>query len=279
MKGTGDVKDETGSDRLPVLVAVAADGSPAAVSAAVGEAVHRGCSLLVMHALDLVAEADGALDRAVHQARVLAGGRAPVASVLHHGSTLEAIIAATERAQVLVLQRRAKVPDRRRLRARLISGSRAPVLWVPERRPVRPATGTVSVGVHDTLTCGPLLDAALEIAASRHARMRILHVRSEADGGLAERELTSTLEATDRGAFDGDVVVSVVTGPSGALLIEATATSDLLVLGRHQPFRPGGSQLGPVGRRVLSGAACPVLLPTPAQSVSSAAWVFAGHLE
>lgn len=279
MDAISDLTNKPRSDSLPVLVAVAGDGSPAAVIEAVREAERRGCSLQVMHALDLLTEADGALDRAVRQARALVDGRVHVASVLHHGSALEAIIEATERAQVLVIQRRARVPDRRRLRIRLISGSRSPVLWVPDGRAARPPTGTVSVGVHDTLTCGPLLDVAFQVAASRGARLRILHVRSEADGGLADRELTATLQAPGRLAYDGDVAVSVMTGPPAAILVEATTTSDLLVLGRHHPFWPGGSQVGPVARRTLADADCPVLLPTPAQSASSAAWVFAGHLE
>ncbi|CAN5211431.1 hypothetical protein BH09ACT12_BH09ACT12_00810 [soil metagenome] len=267
------------SEHRPVVVAVTADGSVAAVDAAVGEAVRRGCPVQVMHAVDLFGAPDHVLDRVVEQARALAGGRVHVTSLLHHGSALDGIIAASEQAQLLVIQRRATVPDHRRLRARLISGSLSPVLWVPDLRHAQAATGTVSVGVHDTLTCGPLIDTAFEVAAAHHARLRILHVRTEADDGLASRELASTLAAPGRRAHDGEVDVVVLTGRPGALLVEATSTSDLLVLGRHHPYRPGGSQLGPVARRVLVGASCPVLLPTPAQSVSSAAWVFASHLD
>lgn len=262
-----------------VIVAVGANGSPAAVREAVTEAESRGCRLQVMHAVDLDGAADDVLDQAVRQAHVLADGRVSVTSTLHHGSVLAGVTAESARAQLLVIERHPTTPDRRRLRSRLISGSQAPVLCVPEDQGERPLTGSVSVGVHDTLTCGPLIDAAFEAATARGARLRILHVRLEADEGLSSRELATTLAASERATFDGEIDVSVVTGRPAALLLEAAASSDLLVLGRHHPYRPGGSQLGSLARRVLSRAACPVLLPTPHQSVASAAWVFATHLD
>ena len=46
-------------------------------------------------------------------------------------------------------------------------------------------------------------------------------------------------------------------------LVEASRTSHLLVLGRHDPAIPIGSHLGPVARAVLRDAACPVLLADP----------------
>lgn len=279
MTATTGLTAENRTDRLTVVVAVGDDGSPAAVREAVAEAERRGCALQVMHAVELSGGTDDVLESAVRRVRGQADGRVIVTSSLHHGSVLQGVTAASAEAQLLVIERHPTMPDRRRLRSRLISGSQAPVLCVPEQREGQRRTGTVSVGVHDTLTCGPLIDAAFEAATSRGARLRILHVRLEADDGLATSELASTLAASVRDSYDGDVAVSVVTGRPVALLLEAAASSDLLVLGRHHPFRPGGSQLGRVVRRVLAGSTCPVLLPTPAQSVSSAAWVFASYLE
>ena len=63
-----------------------------------------------------------------------------------------------------------------------------------------------------------------------------------------------------------------------AALVEAMETSELLVLGRHHPFKPHGSRLGPVARTVVREASCPVLLLTPSASVSPAEWVFEGNL-
>ncbi len=267
------------TDHQPVLVAVAADGSWAAVRHASVEAERRGCALQVMHVVDLHAKADDVLDRAVRAAHELADGRLHVTSARYHGGAVDGLVAATARTQLLVIEGRAPVPGRPLLRAPLISGSRAPVVCVPEGWDATRRTGRVTVGVHDTLTCGPLIDAAMDEAAARGAQLRILHIEPEADDGLAARELATTLADPVRRGFDGELVVSVVTGRPAAVLLAASATSDLLVVGRHHPFRPGGSQLGRVARRVLRDAQCPVLLPTPRQSVSSAVWVFAGHLD
>lgn len=270
------------TDRRPVLVAVAADGSPAALAQGVEEAVRYGCPVQVMHAVDPHVDADGVLDRALRRARELAAGRVHVSSALHHGSAVDGISAASADARLLVIERRKRVPERQRLRGRLISGALSPILCVPEgvsTPAVHATTSTVTVGVHDPLTCGPLIDAALDVAASRGARLRILHVRLTDDDGTAERELTGTLSQPGRHSGCEEATASVVVGRPGLVLIEASTTSDLLVLGRHHAFRPGGSQVGPVARRVLSRSSCPVLLPTPSASVSSAAWVFAGHLE
>ena len=49
-------------------------------------------------------------------------------------------------------------------------------------------------------------------------------------------------------------------------LVEASRTSDLLVIGRHDPAVPLGSHLGPVARAVMREAACPVLLADPVPS-------------
>jgi nucleotide-binding universal stress UspA family protein len=46
-------------------------------------------------------------------------------------------------------------------------------------------------------------------------------------------------------------------------LIRASEHSDLLVVGRHDPFIPLGSHLGSVARTVLQQASCPVLVIEP----------------
>ena len=46
-------------------------------------------------------------------------------------------------------------------------------------------------------------------------------------------------------------------------LVQASGSSDLLVVGRHDSQVPLGSHLGPIARAVLREAECPVLLVDP----------------
>jgi hypothetical protein len=50
------------------------------------------------------------------------------------------------------------------------------------------------------------------------------------------------------------------------VLIDASAGSCLLVLGRRDPMMPFGSHLGPVVRHVLRGSECPVMVVEPTLS-------------
>ena len=43
-------------------------------------------------------------------------------------------------------------------------------------------------------------------------------------------------------------------------LVEASRSSQLVVVGRHDPVMPVGSHVGPVARSLLHASACPVLL-------------------
>lgn len=269
----------TEPDPRPVVVVVAEDGFSAAVRHGLVEAERRGCALHVVHVVDLDAPVDHVLDDAVRQAHAMGGDHVRLTSVQHHGDASEALVTASSQAQLVVVQRRVGRSVRPHPLAGLVSTSLAPVVCVPGGWEPAHRTGTVTVGVLDTLTCGPLLDIALEEAAYRGARLRVIHVEVEADQGPSAEELWATLGSPERRPFAGEVLVSVAAGRPGVVLVAASATSDLLVVGRHHALRPGGSQIGGVARRVLRDASCPVLLPTPSRSVSSAAWVFAGHLD
>jgi nucleotide-binding universal stress UspA family protein len=87
-------------------------------------------------------------------------------------------------------------------------------------------------------------------------------VEDEEWGARAKREIQAVLET-----IDDMVGVSVVVEARHAFasdaLIEAGRTSDLLVVGRHDPVVPLGSHLGPVARAVIRDATCPVLLADP----------------
>ena len=139
--------------------------------------------------------------------------------------------------------------------------------------------GTVSVGVDDTSSCVPLLREALTAARSRGARLRILHVDLPSDDCDSERDIRIALAEAGAGMEDVPVSIEISEGRTPlTALTDAMATSELLVLGRHHPLVRRGSRLGPVARRVVRDASCPVLLLTPGTSTSSSNWVFEGHL-
>lgn len=74
-----------------------------------------------------------------------------------------------------------------------------------------------------------------------------------------EKDVRATLGKALEGRATG-VDVQVLHGWPAENLLEAARTSDLLVLGRHDPRVPFGSHLGPVVRAVIREAPCPVML-------------------
>ena len=62
-----------------------------------------------------------------------------------------------------------------------------------------------------------------------------------------------------------EVVVAqiVVTGDAGDALREATATAELLVIGRHGGREPDARSLGSLTRQLINTARCPILVAPP----------------
>lgn len=288
---------------LPVVVAVAEDGSAAALRFAADEAVVARAHLLVVHVVDLVAPApaivvEGGAGRAgvtiiqaVRRARAAVAGVVGVSDELFHGDVVDGLVDASRRARLLVLERRRAGADRvgpGGVCARVASAAGSGVVCVPSDwdggRSTRPGQ-TVTVGVRDALTCAPLLAEALAVAAVRGDLLRVVHVREPegADDPEDEADLARAVAVALKRATvmpRPQVVVETMHGAPAAALVEASRTSRLVVVGRHRPRRPhGGSSLGPVARATLRGSVCPVLVATPAHSVSSVEWFFSGHLE
>lgn len=276
----------------PVVVAVAPDGSEAALRQAATLAVRENATLHVVHVVDLTAgggirerlfateasqAAESVLSEAVAYARSLVGETVQVSSELAHGDVVERIVAASAAAGVVILQQ----PPRPDLRSRgtevcpqVAARAPVPVLCVPWVWNGARGVGTVTVGIDDPLTCGALVREALAAATSLGARLRLVHAESVDGDEDARRLILDVLADVDGDVCVVEASVDVVQGLAARVLREASRTSELLVVGRHHPHRPGGSSLGPVARSVVRRASCPVLLPTPAHSVSSAEWVF-----
>ena len=285
-------------DPRPVVVAVGHDPMDAALAYAAAEAARAGCGLHLVHALHPVAlgpetvlmdsvdfERTGhlALEGALERARDLVPDTVQVTSELVLGGVVPAIARAGEKARLIVLQRRPLSRVRRVVTRSVSSGvaarSRVSVVSVPAGwSPTSGAVPTVTVGVDVPERSEHLLRVAAQAAVGRGASLYVLHTW-ELPGAYADivisraedEEWTSRAKAEIRATLDligADLVGDRVTiearhgFPSDAL-IEAGRTSDLLVVGRHDPLVPIGSHLGPVARAVLREATCPVLLADP----------------
>lgn len=275
---------------MPVVVAVSADGFDAGIRFGVAEALRGGGPLHLVHVVgpetgretSAAANAAEICFRAVERARELVGHHFAVTSEILVGDLVGGLVELGRPARLVVLQRHgADTPPThpRETSTKVAAHAAVPVVCVPRDWNGR-GTGTVSVGVDDTSTaCVPLLRESLTAARSRGARLRILRVDLPTDDCHSEREIRIALAEADAGMEDVPVSIEISEGSTPlTALTDAMATSELLVLGRHHPLVRRGSRLGPVARRVVRDASCPILLLSPGTSTSSSNWVFEGHL-
>ncbi len=282
----------------PVLVAVGHDPMDSALEYAAVVAVREGCGLHLIHVLHHVAQgpemvlvdivdlelaARGVLGAAEETARDLMPDDLPVTTQLVWGGPVSSIVTASQESRMVVLQRR---PLARVLRVvtRSTSGGVAahahvPVVSVPaEWKPREVGVPVVAVGVDIPERAGHVLHAALHEARGRGATLRIVHtwaypgayddiivsrVEHEEWTERATSDIRDALAALGEESAGVTVEIEARHAHAGDALIRAARTSDLLVIGRHDPLVPIGSHLGPVARAVLREAACPVLLADP----------------
>jgi len=225
--------------------------------------------------------ADEALEAAVKRANDMVEGAVPVTSERCDDGWLVADLAdhAVD-AYVMVLQHR-----RLSRWHRLVTGSTVaslaarcavPVVSVPEDwTPGASAAPVVTVAVQDPEEAISLVRQALEEAATRDARVVVLHawwLYGGYDSVVSDREfraeqerdvrarLAPALEAAAKEHPEIPLTVEVRHAPPVEVLLEASATSQVLVLGRRHHRLPFGSHLGPVTRAVLRDAPGPVLV-------------------
>ncbi|HEU5036615.1 MAG TPA: universal stress protein [Nocardioides sp.] len=279
-----------------VILGVGADDLAPAEAFVVAEAARHGGVVRVVHAILPIQSArvppplqvDGdtlrvvgtkVLDDVVGRLEHALGEDVPVESLLLYGAAAHALVDASETARRVVVQRRPRA--RGHLRTLAIVGNvaghaPAPVVVVPpgwEPDPGREAR--VVVAVDDVLTSPQLLSVALDEAAVRGARLRIVHAwyfselydeiafagpaldlhQDEVRADLT-RELAPTLDKRP----DVTAELVVVHGRPADVLVEETRSAGLIVLGRHRASVPWGSHLGSVVRAVLHEAECPALV-------------------
>jgi nucleotide-binding universal stress UspA family protein len=208
----------------------------------------------------------------------ISGGTVPCSSVCRPGPPVEALVDASTRARVVVLQHR----DLSRL-ARVVVGStvsgvaahaRCPVVSVPEFWATDTPSGRVTVGVHEEGAPEEVLDAAFAAAASRGGVVHVIHawrfdnayeamMSPAAVGAWREHEIHRIAEAVGqlRERYPQVVVEPEVRHQQPAeALVEQSAVSDLVVLGRHGRRRPLPERLGSIARTLVREARCPVMV-------------------
>lgn len=284
-------------DPRPILVGVGPEPVDAALGYAVDLAGRSRQKIHLVHVAHFVplgpetplievrdVEAIGrqVLRSALEHAHDVASAEQEITSELLVGTVVPALVHAAEGAGAVVLEHRPLGRLQRVVTRSVASGVAArtdvPVVSVPSGWQADLTGVWVSVGVDDPARSGVVLRAALEEARSRGAGLRVVHAMDcpgvYRDALLSSSQLAEWQDRATRGLRErlavllqeeGEVRVDVVADWSSAAeaLVHASHDSALVVLGRHDPWLPRGSHLGPVARAVLRDAVCPVLLANP----------------
>ena len=281
----------------PVVVAVGDDNVDAALVFAAGEAKRAGCGIHVLHVVHLFMQGPDpvfievteqermgreSLNAALKRARDLAGPGTEISTDLVLGRVVPTVVEESRDARMVVLEHR-DLSSARRLVTRSVAGgvaahARLPVVSVPAGY-VAPSSGAeqapVTVGVDVPEESELLLRTAGLAARDRGAPLHVLHTwsfpsayddlvmsRTEEEQWLArtESEITAVLDGLADEIGDVPVRIDARHARAGEALVDASRTSQLVVVGRHDPVMPVGSHVGPVARSLLHASACPVLL-------------------
>jgi nucleotide-binding universal stress UspA family protein len=285
---------------VPILLAVGAGDCEAALRFGVTEAlrIHRGLHLVhVLHmppsgpeSFSIAFEAgreigQRALDAASARAEELGAGQVEITTelVLEGHGTVHDLVERSTVAHLVVLQHR-----HRGLVARLGAGSatygvaaraHVPVVsvpegWVPPDEPF----GTVTVGVHEPERAEEVLRTAFELAHENGSGLRVLHTWWLANGyddgvvddtmrrdfaARATEAITATVAPLRQEYPDVEASIDVRHVSTVDGLVEASRTSDLLVIGRRHVSLPWRSHLGSAARGTIRESACPVAVVEP----------------
>lgn len=287
-------------DRIVVGIDRSAS-SAAALRWAAAQARMSGATLELVHAYrapvaytgpqDRIADVDPELHQTMSEAlaALVAGAAADLAGIdvrhrLHPGRASDGLLEAAREADLLVVGTRG-AGGFTGLRLGSTAGAcvraaACPVAVVPPTP--RPGTGRVSVGVDGSATAAQASGWAVGEAQRRGADLEVIgvyHPYDEpgpygarfmqiADPGATERlrEEAEAHVATAVESLPAELRVHalVLAGPPAKVLVERTANTDLLVLGRHGREGHGSPYLGSIVRQVLHHTACPVVVvPRP----------------
>lgn len=294
-------------DWRPIVVAVA-DEHDAALRFAAGEAVREGRPLRLLHVappprgvfspesmlhvLDAVETAgQELLDRQCQRALELVEGRVPVETALCHGPVVDALLGLSADAERIVVQRRSPGRLRRLLTGSTVAGLAArapvPVVVVPEQWAGPRATPPVYVWLGEGVDDGAaVLDRAFLEAENRGAPLSVLHashVPAQTGGSPERRRAREDQRQAARARLVEQVASRRAAHPMvevrvegshlhpAEALVQVSGHSRLLVVGRRGH---GLVRLGPVARRLVRDAHCPLVLVTRVDQPSrrAASW-------
>ncbi|WP_436776450.1 universal stress protein [Yinghuangia sp. YIM S09857] len=276
-------------------VVVGVDGSASATHAvrgAAAEAVRRGVPLQVLHAADpaqYASQSGSAAYAAAHELVDAAARQAldvapwlDVERTVMRATPVGALLDASDDAGVVVIGNRGLGPLSAlalgSVGVSLAARSRCPVLV--EREAADAATEgrrEVVVGVSGA-ACAPAVELALQEAALRGARLRVVHAWSmpmvsrvgafSSDGVVTVASMRAharaRLAAIVRNVRDAEPTVvvreDVVRDSAARALIAASRHAELLVLAARQRPPGPGLHVGTVTRAVLHRAQCSVLV-------------------
>jgi nucleotide-binding universal stress UspA family protein len=230
----------------------------------------------------LLAEGWVRLDEAVERVRSRVGARIPVSAHLLRGGVTSSLVDRSRHAQLVVLERRHLGRWERLAEGSVTSGvaarAHAPVVSVPEGWLPSSSPRPITVAVEDAKRADAEVWTALGLAAATDLPVQILRVAylPEAYQEILRREANEDdllRQARDGLVHDTRLPASVCErvpctfvvrwGRPVEVLVDASAGSSLLVLGRRDPHLPVGSHLGPIVRHVLREAHCPVMVVEP----------------
>ncbi|HTW13855.1 MAG TPA: universal stress protein [Nocardioides sp.] len=260
-----------------IVVAVGPDGSPAAVSFGIDEAVRCGRGLHLVHAVDAAADEQTSRRRDEDAAWLLSAvGRlarqqvadiVPVSAEAVVASPAEAVRRASAGASLVVLGRRARgLRGHHQLRSvteRIPVHVTGPVVSVPDTWPQVRTERLVVVGVDPADVSLEALSEGFRAACSRDARL-VLIVGTWPPSATDRPQPAGRVDEVARAmrAWYDDVPVEVIKSPGSAVgaLVAASYDANLVVMARRSAWRPTGMRVDPDVRPVLRDAVCPVLL-------------------
>ncbi len=289
------------AERNSVVVGVGPHGLSGGTAALVAElALALGLDVALVHAVRPVlgsptasVEAGIVLEQlekagratlaaAVDQIRALVAPHQSVSGHLDHGLPGPCLVDRSRHAGVVVVERHDEPRWARLLGgatvARVAAHAHAPVVVVPSDWDPASAHLPISVGCEESQRAAAELWTAFGLAAATDRPVRVVRVTylPEAYQEILRREvrqqdfLDGTVSELRR---DAAVPLEVSQGVPCELearwghpadeLVDLSTTSSLLVLGRRDPRLPFASHLGPVVRRLLHEASCPVMVVEP----------------
>jgi hypothetical protein len=225
---------------------------------------------------EAVAAASSMTDRSVEVSEEL----------LCDGSVADQLADGADEAAVIVLQHRTlgRAPRTvvRSMVPSIAGRVPVPVAQVPAGwRPGGDGTGVVTIAIQHPVEDEAVLRTGLERAGALAARVVVLHAWWLTTGfdGIDVRpglrlpweahtriELDSVLMSLQDGLDGLPVTLDLRYAPPIEAVLDATARSDLLVLGRRHSRFPARTHLGPVASAALLHAVCPVWLAPEASA-------------